>query len=187
MSIHEIQEYNLDDIVIEIEKNEIEQIIETNKNTKIFLCCFEKFSYMEELEEYLYADKDINIKQKNILLKNFISTGRNIEYKKNLYGFIKYFLSSLILIGSTLVTSFLSIDSVTYFWVVWIFSLLVTISKGSLSLFNVEKKFIDSESKLIILKEHIWKYILNKNYDDKSFIKFCSTLHSRLDNIIGNG
>lgn len=185
--VRDIQEHNLDDIIIEMgEKKEVGELIKTNKNTKTFLCCFQKYSYMEELEEFIYADKDIDIKQKNILLKNFISTGRNVEYIKNTYGFLNYTLSSLILIGSTLATGLLSIDSVTYFWPVWTLSLLVTVSKGSLTLFSVEKKCIDADSKLIILKEHIWKYILKREYDDESFIKFCSTLHSRLDNVIGN-
>ena len=170
----------------QVEATDIGKIVNSNTNTKKRYLC-NNFSFMEELEEYLIYDKKLSYKQKNILIKNFISTGRNIETRLNKYTLFKYIFSSLILVGSTMTTALLSIDVDKFFWVVWVLSCLVTISKGTMSLFSVEKNYIDSNTKLIILKQQVWNYILTQNYDEDIFVEFCATLNSRLDDIVGNG
>lgn len=110
--------------------------------------------------------------QKTVLINRFMTILRNYHLRKIRYSVSFHTLRAMITIGSLIVPALLSVQytsgnvnlnqanlSSQVYWIVWILSLLVTISNGVMSLMKVDKKYFVFHTVFEQLLSEGWQYI----------------------------
>jgi hypothetical protein len=133
-----------------------------------WICCT---SYKDRSKfQNLLENIDLTPVQKQIIKTRYLNILENFQKRARNYGIVFFIGHSVITIGSLFVPALLSIqkseDIVRYnsdvgahlYWVAFIFSVLVTIFNGIITLFKIDKKYYFLNTTLERLRTEGWQY-----------------------------
>ena len=145
------------------------------------ICKLFKKSYFSE--NFAKMVKDYSQEQRNYINIRYIRIVKNLERSTVISAFYYYFFSTLITILSIVVPSLLSIQDRTFkanpseedirthnntiFWVIWIMSILITISNALIKLFKLDQTYITRALRLNQLRSEGVMYVNGvEDYED---------------------
>ncbi len=137
------------------------------------LCKIFKKSYFTE--NFINMVKNYSEEERNYINIRYIRIVKNLEKSRLISAFYYYFFSTLITLLSIIVPSLLSIQDRTFkanptdedvrthnnsiFWVIWIMSILITISNALIKLFKLDQTYITRTLRLNQLRSEGVMYI----------------------------
>lgn len=136
------------------------------------LCCSSQNSHISALEHSLAQIKTLDSISLDIVTRRYITLLQEYYKRKNLYSQSFHITRIIMTVGSLIVPALLSVQytagnvtsleanmSAEVYWIVWVLSLLVTISNGVMSLFKVDKKYFVLNTTFEQLLSEGWQYI----------------------------
>ena len=133
------------------------------------MACRHKPSHVKQLI-IAFDDIEVEANQKKIISRRLESLLEEYSDRTGRYSCSFHTLRLTITVGSLIVPALLSVQyntttssdkdiATTFYWVVWLLSLFVTISNGVITLFKVDKKYFSLNTTFQHILSEGWQYV----------------------------